>query len=89
VTPLNAVALGLATFYAAYVVARTSGPLGAFKRLRSARFVGPLASCMYCAAFWAGIAVYALLIIWPPGVYILAAAGSSAFLYRYTGGDTL
>jgi hypothetical protein len=44
---------------------------------------------MYCAAFWAGIAVYALLIIWPPGVYILAAAGSSAFLYRYTGGDTL
>lgn len=85
--PLDAIALGLATFYAAYVIARTSGPLNVFKRLRSARGIGPLASCFYCAAFWTGVGAWALLQVWPPGVYILAAAGTAAFLYRYTGAD--
>ena len=85
--PLDAIAIGLATFYAAYVVARTSGPLDAFKRLRSARAIGPLASCFYCVTIYAAIGAYALLLVWPPGVYMLAAAGAAAFLYRYTGAD--
>jgi hypothetical protein len=86
-SPLDAVALGLGTFYAAYAVARTSGPLSAFKRLRGLRAIGPLASCFYCVAFWAAIGAYVLLLVYPPALYVLAGAGAAAFLYRYTGAD--
>ena len=86
-SPLDAVALALGVFYAAYAVARTSGPLGAFKWLRSLRVIGPLVSCFYCAAFWAAVGAYVLLLVYPPALYMLAAAGAAAFLYRYTGAD--
>lgn len=86
-SPFDAVALGLATFYAAYVIARTAGPLNAFKRLRGARAIGPLATCFYCVAVYAAIGAYVLLLVLPPALYVLAAAGAAAFLYRYTGAD--
>lgn len=86
-TALDAISLGLGTFYAAYVIARTAGPLGAFKRLRSARGIGPLAACFYCAAFWAALGLYLVWLIAPPVVYVFAAAGGASFLYRYTGAD--
>lgn len=86
-TPLDALALGLGTFYAAYAVARTAGPLDAFKRLRSARGIGPLATCFYCAALWAALALYAALLIAPPVVYVFAAAGAASFAYRWTGAE--
>ena len=86
-SPLDAVALALGTFYAAYVIARTSGPLDAFKWLRGLRVIGPLASCFYCAAFWVAVGAYVLLLVYPPALYVLAAAGAAAFLYRYTGAD--
>lgn len=86
-TPLDALALAFGTFYAAYAVARTAGPLDVFKRLRSARGIGPLASCYYCAALWLALALYAALLIAPPVVYVFAAAGGASFLYRYTGAD--
>lgn len=86
-TPLDALALGLGTFYAAYAVARTAGPLDAFKRLRSARVIGPVAACVYCAAFWAALALYAALLIAPPVVYVFAAAGAASFAYRWSGGE--
>lgn len=88
-TALDAIALALATFYAAYAVARTSGPLDAFKRLRSVRAIGPLATCFYCVTIYAAIGAYALLLIWPPAVYMLAAAGAASFLFRYTGGEAV
>ena len=88
-SPLDALALGLATFYAAYVVARTAGPLDAFKRLRSVRVIGPLASCLYCVSVYAAIGAYALLLVWPPALYMLAAAGAASFLFRYTGGEAV
>lgn len=86
-TPLNAIALGLAVFYAAYSITRTHGPFRVFEVVRVRYPLGGLTSCFYCVAFWAGIAAYALLIVFPPIVYVLAAAGAAAFLYRYTGGD--
>lgn len=86
-TALDALALGLGTFYAAFVVARTAGPLDAFKRLRALRGIGPLAACFYCAAFWAAAGLWLAWMIEPPVVYVFAAAGGAAFLYRYTGAD--
>ena len=86
-TPIDAIALGLATFYAAYVVARTAGPADVFKRLREARYAGAAATCFYCSALYAGILAYVLLIVFPPALYVIAAAGASAFLYRWTGAD--
>jgi len=86
-TPLDALALAFGTFYAAYAVARTAGPLDVFKRLRGTRVIGPVVACFYCAAFWAALALYTVLLIAPPVVYVFAAAGAAAFLYRYTGAD--
>lgn len=86
-TPLDAIALGLSVFYVAYVVARTAGPFDVFKRLRDRLPLGGLTACVYCVAFWAAFVLYAALLIAPPVVYVCAAAGAAAFLYRYTGGD--
>lgn len=86
-TALDAIALALGTFYAAYAIARTAGPLDAFKRLRSARVIGPLAACFYCAAFWAAAGLWIALQVAPPVVYVFAAAGGAAFAYRWTGAD--
>lgn len=86
-TALDAIALAFGTFYAAYAVARTAGPLDAFKRLRALPHVGELASCFYCVALWSAVVLYAALLIAPPVVYVFAAAGASAFFYRYTGAD--
>jgi hypothetical protein len=86
-TALDALALGLGTFYAAYVVARTAGPLDAFKRLRDVRGIGPLASCFYCVAIWVALALWLALQVAPPVVYVFAAAGFAAFAYRWTGAE--
>ena len=86
-TPLDALALGLGTFYAAYATARTAGPLDAFKRLRGARVIGPVVACFYCAAFWVALALYAAMLIAPPVVYVFAAAGAASFAYRWSGGE--
>ena len=85
--PIDAIALGLAAYYGAYVVSRTAGPADVFKRLRDLRVVGPAASCLYCAALYAGVGAYLMLIVFPPALYAIAAAGAASFLYRYTGGD--
>lgn len=87
--PLDALALGLAAFYAAYVVTRTHGPFGVFAHLRDRVPLGGLTTCFYCLALWAGGLAYVLLIVWPPGVYMLAAAGFASFVYRYTGADAV
>jgi hypothetical protein len=86
-TALDALALGLGTFYAAYAVARTAGPLDAFKRLRDVRGIGPLAQCFYCVAIWAALGLWLALQIAPPVVYVFAAAGFASFAYRWTGAE--
>ena len=84
---VDAIAAGLATFYVAYVVARTGGPGNVFQRLRARRFVGAVVSCFYCVAFYAGMLVYVLFLVFPPALYVLAAAGAASGFYRYTGGE--
>ena len=86
-TPLDALALGLGTFYAAYAVARTAGPLDAFKRLRGTRVIGPVVACFYCATFWMALALYAEMLITPPVMYVFAAAGTPSFAYRWSGNE--
>jgi hypothetical protein len=86
-TALDALALGLGTFYAAYVIARTAGPLDAFKQLRNLRGIGPLAACFYCVAIWAALGLWLAWQIAPPVVYVFAAAGFASFAYRWTGAE--
>lgn len=84
---LDAIALGLAAFYTAYSITRTHGPFQFFEKVRVRYPLGGLTACFYCVSFWAGILAYLLLIVWPPALYMLAAAGAASFLYRYTGAD--
>lgn len=84
---VDAVAIGLATFYLAFVLTRTHGPFNAFKIARERWPLGGLTTCMYCMCVWAGILAYVLLIVAPPALYVIAAAGASAGLYRWTGAD--
>lgn len=86
-TPLDAIALGLAVFYAAYSITRTHGPFHIFEAVRVRYPLGGLTACFYCVTFWAAIVAYTLLVIFPPALYIVAAAGAASFLYRYTGAD--
>ena len=88
-SPLDALALGLATFYLAFALARTHGPFNVFKTLRERWPMGGLISCVYCLAFYAAIGAYLVWLVWPPALYMLAAAGGAAFLYRYTGGEAV
>jgi len=84
---VDAIALGLATFYLAFVLTRTHGPFSVFKTIRERWPLGGLTTCMYCMCIWAAICMWVTLQVWSPGVYIIASAGASAGLYRYTGGD--
>lgn len=88
-TPLDAIALGLAAFYTAYSITRTHGPFHIFEAARVRYPLGGLTACFYCVAFWAGVLAYALLIVFPPALYVLAAAGAAAFLFRWTGGGVV
>ena len=85
--PLDAIALGLATFYLAFVITRTHGPFNVFKTIRERWPMGGLTTCMYCMCIWAAIAAWVVFQVWPPGLYVIAAAGASAGIYRYTGAD--
>lgn len=46
-------------------------------------------TCPVCLSFWAAIGAYLVWLVWPPALYMLAAAGGAAFLYRYTGGEAV
>lgn len=87
---LDLIVLTLATFYAAYAISSTHGPFGVFERLRTALPLGGLTACLVCLAVWLAAAFY-LLLPTPlyPVVMVLAVAGASVFVYRYTGGANL
>jgi len=88
VTPLDALAAGLAAYYLAYVITRTHGPLSVFDKARFDWPHGGVLDCFHCAALWAGLIAVALVSTpLAPVVYALAAAGAASFLYRYTGGE--
>lgn len=81
--------IALATFYAAYVISKSAGPLGVFAALRS-RLKWGVFSCFICAAFWCALIFYGLsLTALQPIGYIFAAAGLALFGWRYTGAGNL
>lgn len=88
--PLDLLILALATFYAAYAISSTHGPFGIFERLRTALPLGGLTACLVCLSVWLAAAFY-LLLSTPlyPVVGVLAVAGASVFVYRYTGGNNV
>lgn len=86
-SPLDAVALGLAVFYVALSVGRTHGPFNVFEAIRERWPLGGLMVCPVCLSIWAAVVLYVALLLAPPVVYVFAAAGAAAFLYRYTGAD--
>lgn len=86
---VDAIALGLSTFYLAFVMTRTHGPFNVFKSVRERWPLGGLTTCMYCLCVWVALFMWLILQIWPPGLYIIAASGASAGMYRYTGGEAV
>jgi uncharacterized protein DUF1360 len=88
--PLDLLILTLATFYTAYALSSTHGPFGLFERLRAALPLGGLTACMVCLSVWLAAAFYLLLpTVLSPVVVVLAIAGASVFVYRWTGGANL
>lgn len=87
-SPLDLLILTLATFYSAYAIANTHGPFGIFERLRTALPLGGLTACLVCLSVWLAAVFYLLLPTqFSPVVTVLALAGASVLLYRYTGGS--
>ncbi len=86
-SPLDLLLLALATFYASYALSSTHGPFGAFEWLRGHLPLGGAMACLVCLSVWLA-AVFYLLLPTPlyPVIAILALAGASVLLYRYTGG---
>lgn len=85
--PLNFLILILATFYIAHAMTSTHGPAGLFTRLRERYPAGGLTTCLVCLSPWAAGVLWVMLLT-PADilVWLLAAAGASVLLYRYTGG---
>jgi hypothetical protein len=89
-SPLNLLILTLATFYASYTIANTHGPFAVFNRLREAIPLGGLTACIVCLSVWLAALFYVLLLT-PlyPVIVIIAIAGASVLLFRYTGGNNV
>lgn len=80
--------LALATFYTAYALANTAGPFGIFAVLRVHLPLGGLMECLVCLSPWFAVVGYVLLQIGAGAIVdILAIAGASVLVWRYTGGN--
>jgi hypothetical protein len=87
VQPFDLVLLALATWRLAYLMVKESGPWQIMATIRAWSTFGGLLNCIYCASLWAGIAMFGLLLVFPPVVWVFAASGGAMLLWRYTGGD--
>jgi hypothetical protein len=85
--PLDLLILSLATWRAAYFVAKEAGPFGCMAALRARFPLGGLTSCVYCASVWSALAVYGLYLVAPWVTWVIAASGGALFMHRWTGGD--
>lgn len=88
--PFDLLLIALAAFYVAYAISSTHGPFRAFEQLRTRIPLGGLTACIVCLAPWLAAAFYVLLstpAAWL--VWILAGAGGSVFVYRWTGGSAI
>lgn len=88
--PLDLLVIALATFYCAFAISSTHGPWHVFEWLRGHLSLGGLTACLVCLSPWLAALFYVLMATaLSPVVYILAIAGASVLLWRYTGGDSL
>jgi hypothetical protein len=86
--PLDLLIITLATFYAAYAISWSHGPWEVFQWLRRRLPLGGLTACLVCLAPWLAALFYVLM--FTPlyiAVNVLAIAGASVLLWRYTGGS--
>ena len=85
--PLDLLVVALATFYCAYAISATHGPWHVFEWLRAHLPLGGLTACLVCLSPWLAALFYVLMLtpLSPIGD-ILAIAGASVFIYRWTGG---
>lgn len=80
--------LAAATFYVAYCVSSTDGPLDVFKRVRVYLPLGGLTKCIICLSVWIAALLWSIMQTPLSSiVYILAISGTSVLLFRYTGGS--
>ncbi len=88
--PLDFLILAFATFYASYAISATDGPAHVFAWLRLHLPIGGLTKCLVCLSPWLAALFYVLM---PTAlstiVDILAIAGASVLVWRYTGGSNL
>lgn len=88
--PLDLLIIALATFYCAFAISATRGPWHVFEWLRGHLPLGGLTSCLVCLSPWLAALFYVL--IFTPlyvAVDVLAIAGASVLLWRYTGANNV
>lgn len=88
--PLDLLIITLATFYAAYAVSASSGPWSVFVWLRNRLPLGGLSACLVCLSPWLAALFYVLM--FTPlyvAVNVLAIAGASVLVWRYTGANNV
>lgn len=85
-SPLDLLLLTLATWRAAYLVTKESGPFHLAAAFRSRFPLGGLTTCLKCASVWAA-ALMLLLWLTPlqPVVYVASISGAAIMLGNYTG----
>lgn len=88
--PLDLLIVALATFYSAFAISATHGPWHVFEWLRAHLPLGGLTACLVCLSVWLATLFYVLMLT-PLStiVDILAIAGTSVLLWRYTGGSAI
>lgn len=88
--PLDLLIVALSTFYCAYAISATHGPWHVFEWLRAHLSLGGLTSCLVCLSPWLAVLFY-VLILTPlyVAVDVLAIAGASVLLWRYTGANNV
>lgn len=86
--PLDLLIISLATFYCAYAISSTDGPLHVFEWLRTHIGLGGLTKCLVCLSPWLAALFY--VVQQTPAAWIVsifAIAGASVLVWRYTGGS--
>lgn len=82
--PLDLLILALACYLVTDYTVNRALPFGIMTRIRE-RLQWDVFHCFYCAAIWAGIAVYLLWLIDPRLVIPPAMGGAAVLSWRYTG----
>lgn len=88
--PLDLLIVTLATFYAAYAISSSAGPWHVFEWLRGRLPLGGLTTCLVCLSPWLAAMFYVLML--SPlyvAVDVLAIAGASVLVWRYTGANNV